>query len=111
MTVYIVSGFMRSGTSGFMKALEAGGMEAVYNPDRDKMNDQYGDEEYKINDGGFYELSRAEYAHPDFPDNYDGKLVKCLFGGMLHLKASKNVKEIVFMRRPIDEIARSYEAA
>lgn len=111
MAIYIVSGFMRSGTSMMMKALEAGGMEAIYNPDRDKMNDQHGDEDYKVNDGGFYELTRAEYMHPDFPDNHDGKLVKCLWGGMVHLKASKNLKHVIFMRRPIDEIARSYEAA
>lgn len=111
MTIYIVSGFMRSGTSMMMKALEAGGLEAIYNPSRDKMNDDFGDEDYKINDGGFYELTRQEYMHPDFPDNYDGKLVKCLWGGMVHLKASSNLKRIIFMRRPIDEIARSYEAA
>jgi hypothetical protein len=109
--IYIVSGFMRSGTSMMMRALEAGGLEAVYNPDRDKMNDQFGDEHYKINDEGFYELSRNEYLNPQFPDNYDGKLVKCLWGGMLHLRGSGTIKNIVFMRRPIEEIADSYEAA
>lgn len=109
--IYIVSGFMRSGTSMMMKALEAGGLEAVYNKDRDKMNDQFGDADYKINEGGFYELTRQDYMHPDFPDNHNGKLVKCLWGGMIHLKASENIKNVIFMRRPIDEIARSYEAA
>lgn len=109
--IYIVSGFMRSGTSMMMRALEAGGMEAVFNPGRDKMNEKYGDENYKINDDGFYELTRAEYMHPDFPDNHNGKVVKCLWGGMYQLKSSENIKNIIFMRRPIEEIANSYEAA
>lgn len=109
--IYIVSGFMRSGTSMMMRALEAGGLEAVYNPSRDQMNDKFGDDDYKINDEGFYELSREEYLHPQFPDNHNGKLVKCLWGGMTMLRASRNKKRIVFMRRPIEEIADSYEAA
>jgi hypothetical protein len=108
--ITIVSGFMRSGTSMMMKALEAGGLEAVYNPSRDKMNDQLGDEYYKINDDGFYELTRAEYMDPAFPENCNGKVVKCLWGGMYRLPAG-TMKTIIFMRRPIAEIAASYEAA
>lgn len=111
MPIYIVSGFMRSGTSCMMKALEAGGLEAVYNPDRDIMNKQHGDENYQINSGGFYELNGKQYQHPDFPDNHEGKLVKYLWGGMPLLRASESVKHIIFMRRPVVEIAASYEAA
>jgi hypothetical protein len=108
--ITIVSGFMRSGTSMMMRCLQAGGMELVYNPSRDEMNDRHGDEHYKINDDGFYELTRAEYMDPAFPNNCDGKAVKCLWGGMYRLKAGKK-KTILFMRRPIEEIAASYEAA
>ena len=111
MPIYIVSGFMRSGTSMMMQALEAGGLEAVYNPDRDKMNYTHGDADYQINSGGFYELNGQQYQHPDFPNNCEGKLVKYLWGGMPLLRASESVKHIIFMRRPIAEIAASYEAA
>lgn len=109
--IYIVSGFMRSGTSMMMQCLEAGGLEAAYNPIRDEMNEDFGDKDYKINEGGFYELTKEEYQDPAFPDNYLGKAVKCLWGGMANLRASDNIKNIVFMRRPLEEIAASYEAA
>lgn len=108
--IYIVSGFMRSGTSMMMKALEAGGIPAVYNASRNMMNDKFGDEDYKINDGGFYELTKDEYQDPDFPNNCDGKVVKYLWGGMYRLKAGQP-KTVIFMRRPISEISDSYEAA
>lgn len=111
MPIFIVSGFMRSGTSMMMQALETGGLEAVYNPDRDQMNDEFGDNHYRVNEGGFYELTKEEYDHPEFPDNHLGKLVKNLYGGMLRLRPSTNIKHIVFMRRPIAEISASYEAA
>jgi len=109
--ITIVSGFMRSGTSMMMQALEAGGIEAVYNKSRDNLNDKFGDEYYKINAGGFYELSRQQYLHPEFPDTCDGKVVKFLYGGIPLLRASDRMKYIIFMRRPIAEIATSYEAA
>ncbi len=52
--IYLVSGDMRTGTSMMMQALEAGGLEAVYNENRDRMNQQYGDKDYQPNGGGFY---------------------------------------------------------
>ncbi len=110
VTIYIVSGFMRSGTSCMMRALEAGGIEAVFNPSRDTMNDRHGDEHYKVNDDGFYELTRSEYLDHAFPENCRGKVVKCLWGGMLRLKAGTH-KHVIFMRRSVDEIGASYEAA
>jgi hypothetical protein len=94
-----------------MKALSTGGMEAVYNPVRETLNNAYSDKDYKVNSGGLFELTREEIDHPDFPDIYDGKLIKLLSGGMPFLKASDNLKRIIFMRRPIAEMTASYEAA
>ncbi len=109
--VYIVSGFMRSGTSMMMQALEAGGLNAVYDKRRNELNEKFGDEHYQINGDGFYELMSEDYQHPEFPDNHEGKLVKALYGIMPMLKPSDTMKYIVFMRRPFEEIAKSYIAA
>jgi len=43
-TLYVVSGFMRTGTSMMMRALEAGGMDASYRQSRETMRQhQYHD--------------------------------------------------------------------
>jgi len=107
-TTYVVSGYMRTGTSMMMKALEAGGLEAAINPDRDKMNQQFGDSNYKPNVGGFYELNRSEYQQYGFPRMYEGKLLKCLWGGVA--KVVVGDYRIVFMMRNPEEIRQSYEA-
>ena len=44
-----------------MRALEAGGLNSVYNQSRDVMKDRFADESYDPNIGGLYELSRTEY--------------------------------------------------
>ena len=105
---YFVSGYMRCGTSMMMQALSAGGLEAAFDPARDKMNDQFGDEHYKPNEGGFYELTGKEYQKLDFPKGYEGKLIKMLFGGMYQLSAGGPYK-IVFMLRDFEESRQSYE--
>lgn len=106
--IYIVSGFMRSGTSMMMKALEAGGMDAAYDPVRNDMNARFGDEYYTPNAGGFYELNAREYKKIDFPEPYEGRLIKCLMGGMIRLPAGDY--KVVFMHRPKEEITDSYHA-
>ena len=106
--IYIVSGFMRSGTSMMMKALEAGGMDAVYSRARDvNMNDRFGEADYVPNDS-YYELDVDEYRRPDFPAPYDGRLVKCLCGGIERLPVGEY--RVVYMRRPADEIRLSMTA-
>lgn len=106
-TVFCVSGFMRTGTSMMMKCLEAGGLDAAFNPSRDNMNARHGDENYKPNPGGFYELDRKEYQQLGFPNMYKGKLLKCLFGGLSSFVAGDY--KIVFMMRDPEEIRQSYE--
>lgn len=105
---YFVSGFMRTGTSMMMKALEAGGLKAVYNANRDRMNTQYGDKFYKPNSGGFYELSREQYWQPGFPRMHEGKLIKSLWGGIIRIVSGNYL--IVFMLRDPEEIRQSYQA-
>lgn len=110
--IYIVSGFMRSGTSMMMKALEAGGMDAVRSKERDKrMNEKWGDDDlgYVPNEE-YYELDTADYRDPEFPLPYEGKLIKCLYAGLDKLRYGPHYR-IIFMRRPKEEIEKSCIAA
>ena len=72
-TLYVVSGFMRTGTSMMMKALEAGGLEACYRQSREEMRLRFADEHYDPNVGGLYELEREDYREKGFPRKYEGK--------------------------------------
>ncbi len=108
--IYIVSGYMRTGTSMMMNALSAGGLEPLFNPQRDNMNDRWGDSGYKPNPVGFYELQRQEYRQRGFPGMYEGRLIKLLYGGLPRLAALDSGYRYVFMRRDTEEIRQSYEA-
>jgi hypothetical protein len=100
--LHIVSGFMRCGTSMMMQALEAGGLDAVYSARRDEeMNARWGEANYKPNDK-YYELDGEDYLRGDLEQRYPGKLVKCLWGGILRMPPGDY--RIVFMRRPAAEI-------
>jgi len=106
--LYIVSGFMRTGTSMMMQALEAGGMEAVYSAKRNaEMNARWGQPDYLPNDN-YYELDGEDYLRGDLEQRYEGKLVKCLWGGVLRLPPGDY--RVVFMRRPAAEIRISLTA-
>ena len=107
--IYLTSGFMRSGTSMMMEALEAGGLEAVYSGARDqRMNDRWGEPDathpYVPNER-YYELDNEDYRKPEFPKPYEGKLIKCLWGGITRLPVGEY--RVVFMRRPRNEIRTS----
>lgn len=108
--LYVVSGFMRTGTSMMMKALEAGGINTSYKQSRDEMKDRYGDDHYDPNIGGLYELERNDYRKPDFPRPYDGKLIKGLNGCIPNMNVMPNGISVVFMRRDPEEIRQSYDA-
>jgi len=107
-TTYVVSGYMRSGTSLMMQALENGGLTAEYSELREKMNDQFGDDNYKPNSGGFYELTNQQYMERAFPKAHFGKLIKCLYNSILKMVVSDY--KVVFMLRDKEEIRQSYEA-
>lgn len=108
-TVFMVSGYMRTGTSMMMRALEAGGLTAAYRESRDLFRKSYADDLYDPNAGGLYELEVADYRALDFPVKYRGQLVKCLLAGKVHLAVVPRLK-VVFMRRDFEEIRQSYQA-
>lgn len=108
-TVYVVSGHMRTGTSMMMKALEAGGLKAVKRQSREKGTRlPHKDKFYDPNPGGLYELERMDYQRYDFPSQFKGKLIKCLWGGIPKMCAGKY--KIIFMMRHPEEIRQSYMA-
>lgn len=108
--LYVVSGFMRTGTSMMMKALEAGGLEAKYQQSRNKMKDRFADDHYDPNIGGLYELEVKDYRSPDFPIGYEGKLIKALGTGVPSMRVMKSGIRVIFMRRNAEEIRQSYQA-
>jgi hypothetical protein len=108
-TVFMVSGYMRTGTSMMMRALEAGGLEVVARESRDEYRKKFADEYYDPNEGGLYELERQDYKAFDFPLKYKGKLIKCLMAGKAHIAVVPKLK-VVFMRRDFEEIRQSYQA-
>jgi hypothetical protein len=93
-----------------MRALEAGGLEAVYAPSREDMRKKYADSHYDPNEGGLYELEREQYQALDFPRAYDGKLIKCLNMGVVTMAVMPRGIQVVFMRRDAEEIRQSYDA-
>ena len=103
--IYIVSGYMRSGTSMMMQALEAGGMEAGYRSERDdQINANFGRDDYVPNER-YFELGIENFQRLDFPECYDGKVIKCLFGGVMLFPVYP--VRIIFMRRNTESIKSS----
>lgn len=106
-TVYVVAGYMRSGTSMMMKCLEAGGMRAAYSPGKDRTLDgRYARKDYRPNPGGFYELGPAAFRSPEFPKAYSRKLIKVPHWRLAGLPPFGY--KILFMLRDPQEIEVSY---
>lgn len=106
--IYIVSGFMRSGTSMMMHALIAGGMDASWSEDRNNLVKIKSDEDYTPNKNGLYEIDLLEYETPNFPLKYVNKLIKVMVWGLP--KLADYEYKIVLMKRHPEEIRQSYEA-
>lgn len=103
--IYLVSGYMRCGTSMMMEALQAGGLQAAYSERRDAdMNARWGEPGYLPNER-YFELDIYDYQRPDFASVFNNKLVKCLFGGAIRMPPGEY--RCVFMRRPTEQIAQS----
>lgn len=109
-TLYVVSGFMRTGTSMMMKALEAGGLEASYQQSREEMREKFADDKYDPNVGGLYELEKKDYQKMNFPKDYEGNLIKTLNTGIPNMSVMPNGIKVIFMRRDVEEIRQSYDA-
>ncbi len=112
MSITIVAGSQRCGTSMMMRCLIAGGLEADYDPSRDQMNARWGDAHYQPNAGGFYELRGEQYRAPDFPRAHEGRLIKVLNEGVLRIapRQAEDPYWIVFMRRDPEEMRQSWQA-
>ncbi|WP_300672595.1 hypothetical protein [Desulfoluna sp.] len=105
--VYIVSGYMRSGTSMMMKALQGAGLAARYNSRKDEvLGKKYGRGDYHPNPEGFFELGRGEFDDPGFPGMFDGELIKVLHWRLKGLPVHRY--RICFMTRDPKEIEVSY---
>lgn len=109
MTLYVVSGYMRTGTSMMMRALEASGLDACYQQSRDVMKNRFADSHYDPNVGGLYELEKRDYKCLDFPRQFEGRLIKGLNMCVVTMNIMSDIK-VVFMRRDSEEIRQSYDA-
>ncbi len=106
-SVYIVSGYMRSGTSMMMKALIQGGMPARYSREKDRILDQrYKEKDYHPNPEGFYELGPGDFESSLFPAAYRGVLIKALHWRLKTLPPFDY--KVLFMLRNPEEIKVSY---
>lgn len=106
--LYIVAGYMRSGTTMMMEALEAGGLKAEYWVGPEDMKTPEPGEFFDPNQSLLYELHPQAYKAANFPRPFDGKLIKCLGYTTGNMAVMPNGISIVFMRRDPDEIHRSY---
>lgn len=107
--IYLISGYMRSGTSMMMQCLEAGGIPVVRSEVRDRLNDRHSDLHYRPNPSGLYEPPCSEIGKPGWPREHDGKALKVVAPLVRHL--SVHEYRAVFMLRDPEEIRQSYEAA
>lgn len=107
--LYIVSGFMRSGTSMMMNALAEGGIEPAINKNRDHMNIRHGDKFYRPNKLGFFELGKREYMAGNFAERFDGMVIKILVSDSLLSLNVAQYRLIIMLRHP-EEIRQSFNA-
>ena len=127
--IYIVSGFMRSGTSMMMRCLEAGGLTVEYDKDReDHMQKDYPDGNpvfyEQTHESRIKNLSHAAhengmvYGYADsclgsedlankFTQQYEGKVIKVLEPWLWCLPRNANI-EMIFMTRDPKEIRKSF---
>lgn len=109
--IYIVSGFMRSFTSMMMRCLEAGGMDACYDKEKDDWRKQFVKDGYDPNQGGMYEMTPEHrlqfYVNPS---KFNGKLLKILANyGFLNLPMWDGRYKVLFLLRHPAEIKDSYK--
>lgn len=111
MSVYVVAGWMRSGTSMMMQCLEAGGLQVVYSELRQRAaKARFDGGGFVGNEGGYYELTHWEVNSPDFPAKYEGKAIKLVMTQLLRLPAYEPGYKVAFMRRDLEEIRQSAQA-
>lgn len=108
--VYVVGGWMRSGTSMMMQALHAGGMQAAYSDQRERLRTRHADEHYDPNVGGLWELDRADLGRRDLPHGFEGKLIKVLRRRPARFARTPGGVRLVYMLRDPEEQRQSLQA-
>lgn len=114
--IYLVCGTPRTGSSAFMQGAEAGGMNVVASPERDKFNTRKSDGHYLPNPKSLFEFNRTDILSTDWSLVNDGKALKWIapFGcpDVFRFIDYLPVHEyrIVFLNRDSEEIRQSYEA-
>ena len=98
--IIIVSGLPRSGTSMMMKALEAGGLEALID------NIRKADED---NPKGYYEFEPVKKTKedPSWLNQAGGKVVKMVYRLLYDLPVEGCTYRVVFMERDLQEVLAS----
>ena len=107
--IYIVTGFMRSGTSMLMQACEAGGLPVARDLIRDEKNRLASDAHYQPNPHGLYEVLPTRFREPGFSRQYDAHALKLLAPDLGYLV--EHQYRVAWMHRNAEEIRQSYEAA
>jgi hypothetical protein len=90
-----------------MAALHRGGLDAVWNPARDNLRREFGDQDFDTNRCGMYELLDRELRQDGFPRMYAGKLIKVLYYILPYVVPGDY--RIVYMRRRWEPTCASYE--
>jgi len=107
--MYLVTGFMRSGTSAFMQGLEAGGMNVLKSDKRDGYNNAHSDNLYKPNPESLFELDCDTLTGRDFLKGQEGKALKLVAPFIDQLPVHEY--KVVVLRRDSEEIRQSLEGA
>lgn len=107
---YIVTGFMRSGSSMMMRALWEGMGRAVEMVVNDERKEKLNSGEYLPNHE-YLEPSLKDFETPEFPRFHEGKLLKCFMAGVHPLWPMQGGLHVVQMWRDPKLIKASWEAA
>lgn len=98
------------GTSMMMESMQAGGMKLAYDSERERLNTQASDENYKPNEC-LYEFTAPNMRIPEWPLMHDGCCIKSV-SGVNHLLAVNHASyRVIMMRRDFEETRQSLEAA
>ncbi len=109
---YMVTGYMRTGTTMMVESLEEAGLEPMVTPARDvRVHKRFKGDTYHPNKQGLYEMQNKQVLYAiTHPEKINGKLIKCLMGGIPHMAAWKVGWKVIFMNRNYEEVRQSCRA-
>lgn len=112
--IYLVTGFPKSGTSGMMGSLDAGGLSVLNDLAGERILAILHDSEGRKSNPRYWEPSPQQIAEWDFPRAYDGYALKWVTNfapspnGVQVL--APHEYSVVVMRRHPEELRQSFEA-